>query len=184
MTRRLCIPTLCSLLVMAQVVSAQQAPAHGATAPAGTTFMVRLLSELSTRQRAGARFETVLQEDLRAGDVVIARAGTPVYGTITRSEGGKRVGKQKLAATLSDIRIGGQLVPIVTDTAGASEKYGGGLAKLGSGTLLGAAIGGGGGAVVGGAAGVAATVVSKERHITIPAGTIAQVRLRAPLTVP
>jgi hypothetical protein len=184
MKRRLCIPTLCGLLAMAQAVPTQQAPAQGVTAPAGTTFMVRLLTEISTKQRTGARFETVLQEDLRAGDVVIARAGTLVYGTITQSEGGKRVGKQKLAATLSEIKLGGRLVPIVTDTAGASAKYGGGLAKVGSGTLLGAAIGGGTGAVVGGVTGVAATAISKERHITIPAGTIAQVHLRAPLTVP
>jgi hypothetical protein len=163
----------------------QHASAGGEVVPVGTTLMVRLLSELSTKtQRPGSRFEAVLQEDLRSGDRVVARAGTPVYGTVTRSAGGKRVGKQELAATLSEIRIAGRLIPIVTDTAGAKEKYGGGLIKVGSGTLLGAAIGGGTGALIGGAAGVAGTAISKERHITVPAGTIGRVHLRAALHLP
>jgi hypothetical protein len=184
MTHRLGLSALCSLLVLAPALAAQQTATRGATVPTGTAFMVKLLSELSTRQRTGARFEAVLQEDLHAGNVVIAHAGTPVYGTITRSEGGKRVGKQKLAATLTDIKLNGRLVPIVTDTAGASEKYGGGLAMVGGGSLVGAVLGGGAGAVVGGVAGAAGSAVSKKRHITVPAGTIATVHLRAPLTVP
>ena len=162
---------------------------HGAialpAAPAGTPMMVRLLTTLSTHsQHTGSRFEAVLQEDFHAGNRIIAPAGTKVYGIITKSSGGKRIGKQELAATLTAIRIGNQLVPIVTDTAGLKAKYGGGLAKVGSGTLLGAAIGGGTGALIGGAAGVAGTAISKERHLTVPAGTIGQVNLRAPLYLP
>jgi hypothetical protein len=154
-------------------------------APAGTPMMVRLLSTLSTSsQHVGSRFEAVLQEDFHAGNRLIAPAGTKVYGVITKSSGGKRVGKQELAATLTAIRIGNHLVAIVTDTAGIKGKYGGGLAKVGAGTLLGATIGGGTGALIGGAAGVAGTAISKERHITVPAGTIGQVNLRTPLYLP
>jgi hypothetical protein len=172
-------------LAAARPALSQHSSAAGEVVPAGTTLMVKLLTELSTkRQRPGSRFEAVLQEDLRVGDRVVARAGTPLYGTVTRSKGGKKVGKQELAATLSEIRIGGRLVPIVTDTAGAKEKYGGGLAMVGSGTLLGAVIGGGTGALIGGATGVAGTAISKEKHITVPAGTVGQVHLRAPLHLP
>jgi len=167
------------LLLTSSLARAQHS--HRLTVPAGTTLMVRLLSEVSTRQHTGARFETALVEDLRAGDVVVARAGTPVYGTITRSEGGKRVGKQTLKATLSSIRIGGHLIHIVTDTAGATGKYGRGLAMVGTGTLLGAAIGGGTGALIGAASGGTASVLSKERHISVPAGTVGSVRLREPI---
>src|SRR5204862_4980670 len=131
-----------------------------------------------------ARFQTVLQEDFLNGDKLVARAGTTVYGMVTRSAGGKKFGKQELAATLTAIRIGDRLVPIVTDTAGLKAKYGGGVANIGSGTLLGAAVGGGTGALIGGAVGVAGTAVSKERHLSVPAGTIAQVHLRAPLHLP
>jgi hypothetical protein len=38
--------------------------------------------------------------------------------------------------------------------------------------------------VVGGVLGAAGSAASKERHITVPAGTIAQVHLRAPLSIP
>ena len=184
--RRTCaIAAAIASLAAARPAISQHAPAGGAVVPAGTALMVRLLTELSTKtQRPGSRFEGVLQEDLRSGDRVFARAGTTVYGTVTRSAGGKKVGKQELAATLSEIRINGRLLPIVTDTAGAKEKYGGGLAKVGSGTLLGAVIGGGTGALIGGAAGVAGTAISKDRHITVPAGTIGTVHLRAPLHIP
>ena len=163
----------------------QQPSAHEPLAPVGSVLMVRLLSTISTSSHhAGSRFEAVLQEDFRSGDRIVAPAGTKVYGMVTRSAGGKRVGKQELAATLTAIRIGDRLLPIVTDTAGIKAKYGGGLAKVGSGTLLGAVIGGGTGAIIGGAAGVAGTAISKERHLTVPAGTIGQVHLRTPLYRP
>jgi len=170
---------------MAQHVTMSHGAADLPAAPAGTPLMVRLLTTLSTSaQHAGSRFEAELQEDFHAGNRVIAPAGTKVYGVVTKSSGGKRVGKQELAATLTAIRIGNRLVPIVTDTAGIKAKYGGGLSKVGAGTLLGAAIGGGTGALIGGAAGVAGTAISKERHITVPAGTIGQVNLRTPLYLP
>ena len=141
-------------LAAASPVTAQQHATHEPLAPAGSVLMVRLLSTISTStHHAGSRFEAVLQEDFHSGNRVIAPAGTKVYGVVTRSAGGKRVGKQELAATLTAIRIGERLLPIVTDTAGMKAKYGGGLAKVGSGTLLGAAIGGGTGALIGGAAG-------------------------------
>lgn len=183
-----------SVIVIAAVVASiaaarpamsQEPSARQPLAPAGSVLMVRLLSTISTSSHhAGSRFEAVLQEDFRVGNRVIAPAGTKVYGVVTRSVGGKRVGKQELAATLTAIRLGDRLVAIVTDTAGIKAKYGGGLAKVGSGTLLGAAIGGGTGALIGGAAGVAGTALSKERHLTVSAGTIGQVSLRAPLYRP
>jgi hypothetical protein len=171
-------------IAASQPVRSQEA-ARAPLAPAGSVLMVRLLSTISTSSHhAGSRFEAVLQEDFRSGNRVIAPAGTKVYGVVTKSAGGKRVGTQELAATLTAIRIGDRLAPIVTDTAGMKAKYGGGLAKVGSGTLLGAAIGGGTGALIGGAAGVAGTAISKERHLTVPAGTIGQVSLRLPLYRP
>ena len=170
---------------MVSLAAARPAMSQEPLAPAGSVLMVRLLSTISTSSHhAGSRFEAVLQEDFRSGNRLVAPAGTKVYGMVTRSAGGKRVGKQELAATLTAIRIGDRLAQIVTDTAGIKAKYGGGLAKVGSGTLLGAAIGGGTGALIGGAAGVAGTAISKERHLSVPAGTIGQVHLRAPLYRP
>jgi len=179
------IAVVVASLGAAQSAMSQEPSAREPLAPVGSVLMVRLLSTISTSSHhAGSRFEAVLQEDFHSGNRLIAPGGTKVYGVVTRSAGGKRVGKQELAATLTAIRIGDRLAQIVTDTAGIKAKYGGGLAKVGSGTLLGAAIGGGTGALIGGAAGVAGTAISKERHLTVAAGTIGEVHLRAPLYRP
>ena len=172
------------LVLIAPASIHAQRPAHPITIPAGTTILVQLSSEISTRQATGSRFETRLKENLHVGDRLVAPAGTPVYGVITRSQGGKRFGKQALAATLTQISINGRLVPIVTDTAGLEAKPGGGLIKIGGGTIVGAVIGGGAGAAVGGVIGGAATALGKERHISVPAGRIAEVHLRTATHVP
>ena len=153
--------------------------------PAGTTMLVRLLTEVSTAtQRSGARFETVLQEPIAVGEVVVAPAGTLIYGIVLRSEGGKKVGKQHLAATLYEMRLNGRVVPILTDTVALEEKAGGALAMIGGGTLLGGILGGAGGAAAGAIAGTGAAAVTDKRHITIPAGTVGKVHLRNNVTVP
>jgi len=154
------------------------------TVPAGTTILVQLASEISTKMPRGARFETRLKEDLRVHGRVVAPAGTAVYGIVTRSEGGKRFGKQALAATLNQFSWKGHLIPIATDTAGLEAKPGGGLVKIGGGTIVGAVLGGGAGAAVGGVIGGAATALGKERHISVPAGRIAEVHLRVTLHLP
>jgi hypothetical protein len=172
-------------IAAARPVMSQDPSAHEAVVPAGSTLTIRLLSTISTKsQHAGSRFEAELQEDFRSGSRVIAPAGAKVYGVVTRSAGGKKVGKQELATTITAIRIGDRQVPIVTDTAGIRAKEGGGLVKVGSGTLVGLAIGGPTSAIMGGAGGVVRTVFAKERHISIPAGTVEQVHLRAPLHLP
>jgi hypothetical protein len=153
------------------------------TIPAGTELVVRLLSTLSTRtQRAGARFESVLIDDLRSDAQVVARAGTPVYGTITRCSGGTRVRDHHLAATLTGMYIGGRFLPIVTDTAGVRGEAGGGLASIGTGVLLGAVMDGGYEATVRTAA-RPLVLMGRERHILVPAGAVADMHLRVPLVM-
>jgi hypothetical protein len=173
------------MLVLARPGSIHTQPPKGpVTVPAGTTILVQLVSEISSKMPRGARFETRLKEDLRVNGRVVAPAGTAVYGIVTRSEGGKRFGKQALAATLNQFSWKGHLVPIATDTAGLEAKPGGGLVKIGGGTIVGAVLGGGAGAAVGGVIGGAATALGKERHITVAAGRIAEVHLRVTLQLP
>jgi hypothetical protein len=154
------------------------------TIPAGTTILVKTVSEVSSKMPAGARFETRLENDLYVDGHLITPAGTALYGIITRSEGGKQFGKQQLATTLNELSWNGHLVPIVSDTAGVEAKPGGGLLKIGGGRLVGAAIAGGPGAMVGGAVGGVVSRKGQKRHITIPAGKTFEVHLRAPLHLP
>jgi len=153
------------------------------TIPAGTTFVVETVSEVSSRMASGARFETRLKAGLYVGGHLVIPAGTTVLGVITQSEGGKQFGKQKLATTLNGLQWKGQVVPLVSDTAGLVAKPGGGLLKIGGGRIVGGAILGAPGAIVGGMTG---NVLSKNQpqHITIPAGKELDVHLRMPVHLP
>ena len=165
------------LFVAAGPVAAQQ---H--TIPAGTHLLVRLDQELSTQSnRKGSRFAATLDNDIAIDGRVLLPRGTKLYGTITESKGDKRVDRSRLAATLNTVSVRGRLIPIVTDTVGADGKRGGGLAKVGAGTLIGAVFGSAG---AGAAIGAGTAVLMKGSNIVVRAGTIGDVMLRAPVTLP
>lgn len=167
------------------LAQASAAQSRQVVVPAGTTLTLRLEQEVSTAtNRAGNRFQMTLVEPIVVDNVVAAPAGTLLYGVVLRSEGGKKIGKQHLAGTLSDIRIHGRLIPIVSDTVDLEEKAGGGLAMLGGGTLLGGLVGGGTGAAVGAVVGTGTAVITPKKHITIPKGTLAQTHVRVSLVIP
>jgi hypothetical protein len=153
------------------------------TIPAGTTLVVQTASEVSSKMSVGTRFEARLKNGLYVGGHLVMPAGTEMYGMVTRSEGGKEFGKQQLATTLNGIAWKGQVVPLVSDTAGISAKPGGGFVKIGGGRMVGAAIAGLPGAIVGGLAG---RTISKKtpRHITLAAGKELDVHLRKPVHLP
>jgi hypothetical protein len=172
------------MLVLARPGAIHTQPPQGPiTVPAGTTFIVATVSEISSKMSVGARFDARLIKDLYVDGHLVTPAGTEVYGVVTRSEGGKEFGKQQLATTLNGISWKGQVVPLLSDTAGVSAKPGGGFVKIGGGRMVGAAVAGLPGAIVGGLAG---KVVSKKtpRHITLPAGKELDVHLRMPVHLP
>ncbi len=55
--------------------------------PAGTTLLVRMVDGASSNDAKGKRFTTTLETDLIVGGVMVAKAGTKVYG---RVEGRRR----------------------------------------------------------------------------------------------
>jgi hypothetical protein len=71
--------------------------------------------------------------------------------------------------------IGGREVPIVTDVVGAEGKRGGGLVKVGAGTLVGAVVGA---PLAGAAVGAGVAGIMKGSDLVIPAGTIGEVGLK------
>lgn len=86
------------------------------TVPAGTAVLVKTGDEVSSDDKAGRRFSATLQANLMAGDEVVAKQGTQVYGQVVKSqEVGRIVAKNaKLALSLTDINIEGTLYPITT----------------------------------------------------------------------
>lgn len=144
--------------------------------PAGTRLTVRLNEELSTANtRKGAVFSTRVEKPIVVDGRVVVPAGALAYGRILEVRRNKRVDRPKLDGTLTSLMIGGREVPIVTDVVGAEGKRGGGLVKVGAGTLIGGLAGA---PVAGAAVGAGVAAVMKGSDLVIPAGTIGEVSLK------
>ena len=87
------------------------------TVPAGTSMMVKTANEISSKDKSGRKFSATLEANLLAGDEVVAKAGTQVYGQVVKST---QVGRgivashANLVLGLTDINIEGTMYPIQT----------------------------------------------------------------------
>lgn len=161
--------------------------------PAGTVLIVRLATEVSSSTaQVGNRFQGFLDQDLAANGRMIAPHGTKVYGVVSAVDAGSKMkGRPTLGVTLTDMQVGGRVVPITTQPVSASGGTASGGKKLIGGAALGATIGaiaGGGdgaaiGAAVGAGAGGAAAAAGSAMAAVIPAQTPQAFTLAAPLSV-
>lgn len=180
---------LCVALAAPALLDAQNAPgpnvpgagtkdARGVQVnmPRGTRMLIRLTTPLSTSgQRAGDRFRARLVNDLRLDGAVLAPAGSPIVGELTRVSGGHVGGTQRLQATLIQLSYRGDLVDIVTDTIKIESVREEPARNAGTGTLLGVQFDRNAQNVV--------ALLDDDRQLTIPSGSRAEVRLLRPLTV-
>ena len=182
----------------ASAMSAARAPSSSSqqvTVPAGSAILVRMIDSVdSSTNRIGDTFHASLEENLYAGDVLVAPKGADVYGRLAEAQSaGKIAGKSDLRLELTGISINGKLQPIVTgeyEVQGKSrgkqsaERIGGGAAL---GAIIGAIAGGGKGAAigagVGAGAGTAVQVITHGEQVKVPSETLLSFRLQAPLTV-
>ncbi len=156
--------------------------------PAGTRMLVRLDQTLdSASTQPGQRFGGTLQADLVGSDGArVVPAGSAVFGTLVTVESSGRVaGQSQLEVAFTDVRINGSLVPIQAQGVKAvGEATGRSTArKAGAGAIVGGVLGGGSGALKGAAIGGAASLLTRGSQVNIPAGTLLEVQLSAPLTV-
>ena len=138
--------------------------------PANTKITARTDEDISTKTHPeGAKVTAALELDIIINDQVVAPKGSAIYGKVTESIGGRRVGKQSIRIVFNEIVVNGKTKPILTDPIGA-EGGGGQTAKvIGASTLIGAAAGDAGkGALVG--AGI--VLLAGGKHIQIPKGTL------------
>ena len=159
------------------------AATSAASVPAGTTLLVRMLDGASSSDSKGKRFTTTLETDLVAGGVMVAKAGTKVYGRVENAQGaGRFAGQSKLDLRLCELTVGGSLVPIITGPyAQAGAKSAGKTAK---GAAAGAAIGAiAGDAGKGAAIGAVASGVKKGDAVSVPPGTVLEFQLQQPVNV-
>ena len=155
------------------------------TVPEGTRLMVKLDKPINTAENpTGSVFTAVLETDLVVDGKVVAPKGAQVYGKVIESRGGRVLGGQKLIFQFTDLMINNQLTPILTDPMGVEGGRGNTAKMVGAGALIGSAFGGGEGAGTGALiAGGLAVLRSRGNHIQIPADTIADVTIKAPLVI-
>ncbi len=94
------------------------------TVPAGTVLMVKTGTEVSSKDKPGRKFSATLEANLMAGDEVVARAGTQVYGQVVKSGTVGRgivVQHSDLVLGLTDINIAGTMYPIQTGSFSESS---------------------------------------------------------------
>ncbi|TAL05352.1 MAG: hypothetical protein EPO07_03620, partial [Verrucomicrobia bacterium] len=115
--------------------------------------------------------------------MMVVKAGTRCYGRVANArQAGRVAGRSVLDLRLSELTIGGVLVPILSGPyieAGKSS-----LAKTAKMTATGAAIGAiGGDAGKGAAIGASATVLKKGETVMVRPGELMEFQLQQPLTV-
>jgi hypothetical protein len=164
------------------------------TAQAGRPLTVRVATEVSSATaQAGQRFQANLDTDLVADDGrVVATRGTRVYGRVVAAKAGTGTGgAPQLSLELTDIEVGGRVVPLSTEPVSYTAEAKKAGKKVVGGAALGAGIGGmidGGegaawGAATGAVVGVAAAKSSPGNQVAVAAGTAVEFRLARPLSV-
>lgn len=160
------------------------------TIPAGTRIRVRLGSTISSQNaHDGDRFDATLTSPIVVRGHTVARSGSAVSGRVVAANAQGRIkGGAVLGVRLDSLNIGGNPVPITTDTYAQQDKgkgkrsagFIGGGAGLGA--LVGGLAGGGKGALIGGlagaGAGTAGTAFTGNKQIVLPAETVLTFRLQ------
>lgn len=175
---------------LARPVVAQQ---RMVTVPAGTSLLIRMIDAVdSSKNAVGSRFSASLETNLVVGGVVVAPAGTRVYGRLAQAkEAGRMAGKSELQLELTEIVLNGTAYPVFSSDYKASGKSSGGRSakRILGGTGLGAIIGGiagnaGMGAAIGAVAGTTAALVQKGEKVSVPSETLLEFRLQQPASLP
>jgi len=156
------------------------------TVPAGTILLVRMMDSVSSRSSPGSTFTTKLEYDLVANNLVIAKAGTVVYGRVESATQARRAtGRSTLDIRLAQISLGGSPVPILT-----SEYKEAGEASIkkvavaaGVGAIIGNNVNGGGHGGGGAAWGAGIAMLKPGQTLTIPPGALLEFTLSQPVTI-
>ena len=187
---------LAGLVSVVTTMTAAAQDARMVTVPAGARILIRTNNAIdSSKQKAGYKFTASLETNLQAGNVVVARRGTPVYGVLAVStSAGKMKGSSELGVELTDIFINGTSYPLLTSTydikgSGEGSKT---TKKVVGGAGLGALIGGiagggkgaGIGALAGAGAGTAVAATKSGQQISIPSESLLEFRLSQPVSLP
>jgi hypothetical protein len=170
---------------VAAPVAAPAATSGPVTLPAGTLLLVRMMDGVSSRNAPGANFTTKLEYDLVANGVIVARAGTVIYGKVQSSSQARRArGRSTLDIRLVQMVPRGSPVPI--STSSYKEAGEASIKKVARAAAVGAVIGnntGDGDQGEGAAIGAGIAMLKPGQTLTIAPGTILEFTLQQPVTV-
>jgi hypothetical protein len=115
------------------------------TVPVGTSLLVRMIDTVdSSKNAVGSRFSASLETNLEVDGVVVAPAGTKMYGRLVQSkEAGRVAGKSELRLELTEIVLNGTTHPVLSSDYQLTGKSSGGRSakRIFGGAGLGAAVG-------------------------------------------
>lgn len=165
------------------------------TIPEGTAISVRLIDQVDTaKHKEGDTFRASLDAPIIIADKIIIPKNSDVTARLASAKSaGHFTGSSAVVLVLDTITVGGKSYSVQT---GEFTKQGGSRGKrsaavIGGGAAAGALIaalsGGGKGAAIGAAAGAGAgtgvQALTKGEQIKLPAETLLEFELKAPLTV-
>ena len=147
--------------------------------------MIRTRAPLVTgKTKSGDRFQGALEADVVVNGKVVAARGTTVYGRVVEAKAARRVaGRAKLVLELTDLSMGGQLIPLVSNRLELEGDRSGTLKKTAGGAALGGLVEGDDGLATGAAVGAGVSFLTPGKQIQIPVGTLIEFRMQQPLTL-
>lgn len=153
----------------------------------GTALTIRMSEQVNSRHnKTGTRFTAVLEANLMAGDTLVAKKGSQVYGVLTNvKKAGRIAGSAQLTLELTEISIDGDMHKIATQPInGTGENTARtSVGRTARAAAIGGLIDGSDGAKTGAKVGVGAAILTKGSDIQIPQGTLLDFVLRTPLNL-
>ena len=158
------------------------------TVPAGTRMVIRMADTIDSRRHsAGHRFRGQLEGALAVNGQTVVPRGTFVHGRIVQArQGGRAVGSSEMAIEFTDIMIDDQLFEISTTglQARTNNEAGRTVGRTARAAAVGGLISGSSGARTGAKVGAGVSILTSGASINVPAGTIVETALAAPLELP
>ena len=158
------------------------------TVPAGTRLVIRMTDTIDTRRHSsGHRFRGQLESALAVNGQTVVPRGTFLHGRITGArQGGRAIGSSEMTIEFTDIMLDDQLFEITTTAlqARTTDEAGRTVGRTARAAAIGGLISGSSGARTGAKVRVGASILTSGASINVPAGTLLETTLAAPLELP
>ena len=166
----------------------QQQQPSTITVAEGTRLVIRMSEAIDTKRHgAGHRFRGQLESALVVNGVTVARRGSTVYGRIlSAKQAGRLAGSSDMTVEFTDLLVDDQMHSMRTQglKAQGGNEAGRTAGRTARAAALGGLYGGSSSAKKGAKVGLGASIITSGSGINIPAGTLVETNLAAPLNLP